>query len=222
MPPEYFCQPHRVFPTAVVLTGYPGVAEALYKKLKYPAVEASLVRGGQAQPMILVMLRPTVAPPRDTECMKRAARAADRDLLRPFFAQDLRAALLGHYRIGAGVGSWGVIGDSTGGYCALKLALEDPADYSAGVGLSADYAAPKDPTTDDLFGGSEKVRLANNLSWRLQHLPQAPVSLDRGSPARSILPGFPVPQLPLLTPEVTARVSQSHRHLPAAGPTPRC
>ncbi|MBY8878893.1 alpha/beta hydrolase [Actinacidiphila acidipaludis] len=173
LPPEYFRQPQRVFPATVVLTGYPGIAESLYKKLKYPAIEASLVHKGQAQPMVLVMLRPTVAPPRDTECMN----VPHGPQTETFFAQDLRAGLLGHYRIGAGAGSWGVIGDSTGGYCALKLALEDPGSYSAAVGLSADYAAPKDPTTGDLFGGSTKVREDNNLSWRLQHLPQPPVSL---------------------------------------------
>jgi S-formylglutathione hydrolase FrmB len=94
-----------------------------------------------------------------------------------FFAKDLRAALLTHYRIGPGAGSWGLIGDSTGGYCALKLTLEDPQDYSAAVGLSADYAAPKDPTTGDLFGGSKAVRQANDLAWRLQHLPRPPVNL---------------------------------------------
>ncbi|SEN05522.1 alpha/beta hydrolase [Actinacidiphila rubida] len=173
LPPEYFRQPQRVFPAAVVLTGYPGVAEALYKKMKYPATAASLVHAGKAQPMVLVMLRPTVTPPRDTECMN-VPRGPQTET---FFAQDLRAGILAHYRVSAGPGGWGLIGDSTGGYCALKLALEDPNAYSAGAGLSADYAAPKDPTTGDLFGGSPRVREDNNLGWRLQHLPQPPVSL---------------------------------------------
>ncbi|MFI1097444.1 alpha/beta hydrolase [Streptomyces sp. NPDC020917] len=173
LPPEYFREPQRVFPAAVVLTGYPGVAEALYKKMKYPSIEASLVHGGRAQPMVLVMLRPTVAPPRDTECMN----VPHGPQTETFFAKDLRAGILAHYRVGAGAASWGIIGDSTGGYCALKLAMEDPKAYSAAVGLSADYAAPKDATTGDLFGGSTRVREENNLPWRLQHLPQPPVSL---------------------------------------------
>jgi enterochelin esterase-like enzyme len=173
LPPEYFREPQRVFPASVVLTGYPGVAEALYKKMKYPSIAASLVREGRSQPMVLVMLRPTVVAPRDTECMN----VPHGPQTETFFAKDLRAGILAHYRVGAGAASWGVIGDSTGGYCALKLALEDPKDYSAGVGLSADYAAPKDATTGDLFGGSARVRQENNLDWRLQHLPQPPVSL---------------------------------------------
>ncbi len=173
LPPEYFREPQRVFPATLVLTGYPGIAESLYKHLKYPTIAAQQVRRGQAQPMILVMMRPTVAPPRDTECMN----VPGGPQTETFFAKDLRAAMLAHYRIGRGGGSWGVIGDSTGGYCALKLTLEDPQDFSAGVGLSPDYAAPKDPTTGDLFGGSKAVRRENDLAWRLQHLPQPPVNL---------------------------------------------
>lgn len=58
--------------------------------------------------------------------------------------------------VGAGAdggkpGSWGVVGDSTGGYCALKLAMHHPRIYAAGAGLSPYCAAPSDPTTGDLF-----------------------------------------------------------------------
>lgn len=173
LPPEYFRQPRRSFPAALVLTGYPGSAEALFKKMRYPEIAARQVRHGQARPMILVMLRPTVAPPRDTECMN----VPHGPQTETFFATDLRRALLARYRIGPTAASWGVMGDSTGGYCALKLALEDPRDFSAAVALSADYAAPKDATTGDLFGGSPAVRRANDLLWRLRSLPQPRVSL---------------------------------------------
>ncbi|MBM9505219.1 alpha/beta hydrolase [Actinacidiphila acididurans] len=173
LPPQYFQQPQRRFPAAVVLTGYPGTAEALFKKMHYPEVAAGQVRGGRAQPMVLVMLRPTVVPPRDTECMN-VPRGPQTET---FFATDLRAALSARYRIGATGASWGVIGDSTGGYCALKLALQEPQDFSTAVALSGDYAAPKDATTGDLFGGSKAVREQNDLVWRLRNLPQPKVSL---------------------------------------------
>ncbi|WP_328914070.1 MULTISPECIES: alpha/beta hydrolase [unclassified Streptomyces] len=173
LPPEYFTQPHRVFPAAVVLTGYPGTAESLYRRLKYPSVATSQVRQGIEQPMVLIMMRPTVVPPRDTECVD----VPGGPRTETYFAKDLPAAIRSHYRVGSGPGSWGIIGDSTGGYCALKLALQDPGSYSAAVALSADYVCPEDRTTGDLFGGSAAVRRANNLPWRLTHLPQPPVSL---------------------------------------------
>ncbi|MEU1008104.1 MULTISPECIES: alpha/beta hydrolase-fold protein [unclassified Streptomyces] len=167
LPPEYF-QPQyrtRTFPTAVVLTGYPGTARSLVDKLNYPSTAQRLAKDGRMQPMILVMLRPTVAPPRDTECVD----VPGGPQAETFFAKDLPDAVLTHYRAGKRPGSWGVIGDSTGGYCALKLAMHHPNVYAAGAGLSPYYKAPIDPTTGDLFHGDKKLQNRADLFWLLQH-----------------------------------------------------
>jgi S-formylglutathione hydrolase FrmB len=175
LPPEYF-QPRyrtRTFPAAVVLTGYPGTAEALVTKLNYPRTASRLAKDGRMQPMILVMLRPTVAPPRDTECVDIPGGPQTET----FFAKDLPDAVLAHYRVGRKPGSWGIIGDSTGGYCALKLALHHPEVYAAGAGLSPYYTAPIDPTTGDLFHGDKELRNRANLWWYLKHMPAPDTSL---------------------------------------------
>jgi enterochelin esterase-like enzyme len=175
LPPEYF-QPGyrtRTFPAAVVLTGYPGTAAALVDKLDYPSTVLRLAKDGRMQPMILVMLRPTVAPPRDTECVD----IPDGPQTESFFAKDLPEAVTDHYRVGRKPGSWGIIGDSTGGYCALKLAMHHPRVYAAGAGLSAYYDAPVDPTTGDLFHGDKGLRDRANLWWCLKHMPAPRTSL---------------------------------------------
>ncbi|WP_328872967.1 alpha/beta hydrolase-fold protein [Streptomyces sp. NBC_00287] len=175
LPPEYF-QPRfrtRAFPAAVVLTGYPGTAKALVDKLDYPRTALRLAKDGKAQPMILVMMRPTVAPPRDTECVD----VPGGPQTETFFAEDLPEAVSAHYRVGREPGGWGVVGDSTGGYCALKLAMHHPEVYAAGAGLSAYYDAPLDPTTGDLFHGDEELRDRANLWWCLKHLPAPDTSL---------------------------------------------
>ncbi|MFF9771392.1 alpha/beta hydrolase [Streptomyces sp. NPDC053086] len=167
LPPEYF-QPQyrtRTFPVAVVLTGYPGTAKSLVDKLNYPSTAQRLAKDGRMQPMILVMLRPTVAPPRDTECVD----VPGGPQAETFFAKDLPDAVLSHYRAGKQPGSWGVVGDSTGGYCALKLAMHHPNVYTAGAGLSPYYKAPIDPTTGDLFHDDEKLRNRADLWWLLDH-----------------------------------------------------
>ncbi|MGW7256169.1 alpha/beta hydrolase [Streptomyces sp. NPDC054834] len=167
LPPEYF-QPQyrtRTFPASVVLTGYPGTAQALVDKLRYPRTAQELAKNGRMQPMILIMLRPTVAPPRDTECMDIPGGPQTET----FFAKDLPDAVLAHYRVGKKPGSWGIIGDSTGGYCALKLAMHHPGVYAAGAGLSPYYKAPTDPTTGDLFHGDRKLRNRSDLRWFLKH-----------------------------------------------------
>jgi S-formylglutathione hydrolase FrmB len=125
------------------------------------------------RPMILVMLRPTVAPPRDTECVDIPGGPQTES----FFAKDLPDAVGRHYRVGGKPGSWGIIGDSTGGYCALKLAMHHPRVYAAGAGLSAYYRAPIDPTTGDLFHGDKTLRNRADLFWYLKNMPAPDTSL---------------------------------------------
>lgn len=175
LPPEYFRAEHRTrdFPASVVLTGYPGTARALVDKLRYPRTALESAREGRARPMILVMLRPTVAPPRDTECVD----VPKGPQTETFFAKDLPEAVSAHYRVAGGRGAWGVIGNSTGGYCALKLAMHHPEVFGAGAGLSAYYKAPIDPTTGDLFQGNEERKNEADLWWLLKHRPAPGTSL---------------------------------------------
>ncbi|MBT2369040.1 esterase [Streptomyces sp. ISL-10] len=170
LPPEYFQEKyrHRTFPAAVVLTGYPGTAENLLKGLKYPSTAHRLAGEGRIQPMVLVMLRPTVAPPRDTECVD----VPGGPKAETFFATDLPKAVSETYRVGTAPRNWGFIGNSTGGYCALKIALHHPGRFAAGAGLSAYYKAAEDPTTGDLFHGDQRARQRADLLWSLDHLPQ--------------------------------------------------
>ncbi|MFD4507458.1 alpha/beta hydrolase [Streptomyces sp. NPDC058457] len=175
LPPEYF-QPQyrtRTFPVVVVLSGYPGTARALVDKLHYPRTEQHLVRAGRMRPTILVMLRPTVAPPRDTECVD-VPRGPQTET---FFARDLPDAVRAHYRAAGKPGGWGIVGDSTGGYCALKLAMHHPDVYAAGAGLSPSYKAPIDATTGDLFQGDRNLRNRADLWWFLRHEPAPDTSL---------------------------------------------
>ncbi|MEU6481130.1 alpha/beta hydrolase-fold protein [Streptomyces sp. NPDC047017] len=175
LPPEYF-QPQyrtRTFPASVVLTGYPGTAQALISKLDYPRTAQDLAKKGRMQPMILVMLRPTVAPPRDTECVDVPGGPQSET----FFGKDLPDAVSGHYRVAKKPGGWGIIGDSTGGYCALKIAMHHPSVYGAGVGLSPYYKAAIDPTTGDLFQGNKNLKNRADLSWSIKHEPAPDTSL---------------------------------------------
>ncbi|GGU79371.1 esterase [Streptomyces litmocidini] len=175
LPPEYF-QPQyakRTFPASVVLTGYPGMAENLLKGLNYPKTAYLQAKAGRMQPMILVMLRPTVAPPRDTECVD----VPGGPQTETFFAQDLPKAVSETYRVGKRARNWGFMGNSTGGYCALKMALHHPDRFMAGVGFSAYYRAAEDVTTGDLFHGDDGLRKRGDLLWSLDHRPRGETSL---------------------------------------------
>ncbi|APE22366.1 MULTISPECIES: alpha/beta hydrolase [Streptomyces] len=174
LPPEYFQERYakRTFPASVVLTGYPGTAENLIKGLKYPRTAYLQAKEGRMQPMILVMLRPTVAPPRDTECVD----VPGGPQTETFFADDLPKAVSESYRVGTKPRNWGFMGNSTGGYCALKIALHHPDRFAAGAGFSAYYRAAEDVTTGDLFHGNDGLRKRGDLLWSLDHRPQGPTS----------------------------------------------
>jgi enterochelin esterase-like enzyme len=173
LPPQYFqaAYAHTTFPAAEVMTGYPGHEQALVARLHYPGVLLQEVQAGRARPMVLVMLRPTVAPPRDTECTD--VPAGPQALT--YLAQDVPAAVRTLARVRP-LG-WGAVGDSTGGYCAVKLAMTRSDVFTSAVSLSGYFATLHDATTGDLWGGSEVVREQNDLQWRLTHLPAPPVSL---------------------------------------------
>ncbi|MDG4859170.1 alpha/beta hydrolase-fold protein [Streptomyces sp. T-3] len=169
LPPEYFRPSHakQTFPASIVLTGYPGNAKSLIRALKYPTTAHGLAAQGKMQPMILVMMRSTVAPPRDTEC----ADIPGGPQAETFFADDVPQAMADAYRVGKHARNWGVIGNSTGGYCALKLGLHHADRFTASAGLSPYYKAAEDRSTGDLFRGDQNLRNRANLLWSLDHVP---------------------------------------------------
>ncbi|MGA8978985.1 MAG: alpha/beta hydrolase-fold protein [Pedococcus sp.] len=173
LPPEYFrpASAHRTFPAVEVMTGYPGVVANLVQRQHYPDVLLAELAQRRAGPMVLVMLRPTVAPPRDTECTD----VPGGPQALTYLSQDVPAAVESAYRVRP-LG-WGAMGDSTGGYCAVKLAMARSDVFTSAVSLSGYYHTLRDATTGDLWGGSSVVRDLNSPEWLLAHQPAPPISV---------------------------------------------
>ncbi|RKE20602.1 esterase family protein [Streptomyces sp. TLI_171] len=170
LPPEYFNQRYarERFPVLLALAGYPGPSLHLVEGLRLPHTAADLQRDGQLAPTVIVMARPTVAPPRNTECVD----VPGGPRAETWFAQDVPAALRSAYRVGRSAGSWGVFGYSTGGSCALRLGMRHPEVFGSAAGLHADYTVPNDRWTDgDLFRGDRAAAQQCDLNWRLKNLP---------------------------------------------------
>lgn len=177
LPPQYFrrADASRYFPGVEVFTGYPGIDQYLVSRLKYPHVLRDLVAEHRAAPAVLVMMRPAVTFPRDTECTDVPGGPS----AETFFATDVPAQVEATYRVLTS--GWGAIGDSTGGYCATKLAMLDPGTFGAAAEMSGYFFALHDDTTGDLWGGSSAIRDLNDLAWRIRHLPAPPVDLLEGT-----------------------------------------
>ncbi|MFF4735524.1 alpha/beta hydrolase [Streptomyces sp. NPDC001262] len=178
LPPQYFqkqYERHR-FPVMVVISGYPGGIMNLAQHLQVPQTAGTLLAQNKMQPTIIVMVRPTIAPPRDTECVD----VPDGPQAETFFTKDLPDALKSTYRVGNDPSAWGVLGYSSGGTCALELAMRQPDVYPAAAALSGDYKVGSDPTTGKLFGSgpdAKQRQREHDLIWRLENMPVPRVSV---------------------------------------------
>ncbi|MFD0569151.1 alpha/beta hydrolase [Kitasatospora gansuensis] len=175
LPPQYFQAEYadRKFPALIVLTGFPGDAKNLITRLNYPGAALGLIASGRMQPTVLVLMRPSPALPADSECEDIPGGVRSET----YFAKDVPRVLAASYRISTGPKAWGMIGNSTGGYCALKLTMRHPEVFPAGVSVSGYYRAAEDVSTGDLFKGSEQRRNEADLMWRLRSLPGPPVAV---------------------------------------------
>ena len=174
LPPEYFQPAYAAtrFHVVLVFTGYPNDPLNLMKLFHLPEIAARLQAAGQIGPTIYVMVNPSVALPRDTECTNIPAGLQ----VATFFGRDVPLAVDRTFRTSDRSG-WGTIGYSTGATCAVKVAMLYPSQYTAAVGLSGYYVAIKDRTTGNLYGGSTAYQNENDMEWRLRHLPAPPVSV---------------------------------------------
>ncbi len=175
LPPQYF-QPayaHARFPVVLALTGYPGSSWSIVKRLKLPGSQETLVQAGKITPAVDVMMNASVAMPRDTECTNIPSGPQ----VETFFGVDVPDAMERMFRVQSGPSGWAAIGYSTGGFCAVKLAMMYPHQFSTAVSLAGYYQALEDNTTGNLYGSSPGYRAENSPDWRLQHLPAPPVSV---------------------------------------------
>jgi S-formylglutathione hydrolase FrmB len=177
LPPQYFQKQFakRHFPVLYDFTGYPGVPEQLVTRLKVPATAAKEMNAGLVQPMVIVMMRPspTSVMPRDTECTD----VPGGPQVLSFYTQDVAEAIMSTYRVATSYRGWGALGDSTGGYCAIKLAMKASDRFTAAVSMAGYFYPRQDWQTGDLYGKSKQVKSDNSLIWRLQHLPPPPISV---------------------------------------------
>ncbi|MFB6891921.1 alpha/beta hydrolase [Kitasatospora sp. NPDC056327] len=176
LPPEYFDPRLGLtrFPVLLAVAGFPGTTLNLMKDLPVIQTAAELQRTGKMQPAIVVLARPSVAAPRNTECVD----VTGGPRTETWFTKDVPEALRSAYRTGRSPASWGVFGYSTGGSCALRLAMRSPTVFATAGGLHADFKVNEDQFTGgSLFGGDRALAEQSDLTWRLQNLPAPPLSM---------------------------------------------
>jgi Putative esterase len=164
-----------------------------------PAVKLALtayreIAAGRAAPAVYVMLPATVGAG-DQACLD----VPGGPQAGAFFSQDLPAVLQAAYRVPGGPAGWGLLGDSSGGYCAVMLVMTHSDRFAVAAAPAAAYQVPPGvPEATDsavtspggsvthrarrmpvpwLFGGSPVLQHEANLIGRLRMRPAPPVTV---------------------------------------------
>jgi hypothetical protein len=182
LPPQYFRggAAGRTFGVVIIISDRVGTAGDPYGAVPVALTAARQIETGRAQPAIYVMLAPAVAGGRDRGCLDvpGGPQAAT------FFSQDLPAAIRAAYPVSAGPEGWAAVGDASGGYCALSLAMAHSDRFAVAAAPLAPYGLPPGMTGTRpdspgwwLSGGSTAIRNQDDLTWRLRYMPPQPVTM---------------------------------------------
>ena len=175
LPAAYFdpAQAQVRFPVVEVLSGSPGSPAQTLHLLHLAETLDTSIAEHRAAPMIVVVPDTNGSAVRDRECVDAAGGGTPDET---YLTADVQTFVGQRFRVQAPGRGWALLGTSTGGYCAVNLALRHPEAYAVAASLSGYFHALTDVTTGDLFRGPA-LRQANDPTWRVQHLPLPPVAL---------------------------------------------
>lgn len=160
LPAAYFdpARAHERFPVVQLQSGFPGTPSTWLRRMGVDRIVAGLTADGRMPPTIVVIPEQNPVEGRDSECVDAVggARAAT------YLAVDVPTAVAANFRTAEGPSRWGILGYSTGGFCAANLAMRHPDRFGAAASLSGYYTAITDMTTGDLYKGDAAVRRANS------------------------------------------------------------
>lgn len=122
------------------------------------------IAAGRIPPVIAAL--PTTYEHQSSECVD--AVRGERD--ETFLAVDVPADVEARFPVVPGR-SFAAFGYSTGGFCAVNLALHPPDRYAAAASLSGYFTAGTAPGTSRLHPGNRTALLRNSPLWWVSHRP---------------------------------------------------
>ncbi|KNB49202.1 alpha/beta hydrolase [Streptomyces caatingaensis] len=159
-PPQYDEPRYRrtAFPVVMLLHGVPGSPQSWTEQGRMPRAYRKLLAEGTTRPFILAV--PVINPGgRDTDCSDAGGRN-----VATWLSQDVPDLVRRHFRAAPQPKSWGLLGISTGGFCAAKLPLQFPRVFAAGAALDPD------PLNGDGGALTDPVlRERNSPTWLVAH-----------------------------------------------------
>jgi enterochelin esterase-like enzyme len=160
LPAAYFSRraDNVEFPVIEFLSGSPGDPAGELRNLRIAQYLDEEIHAHRMPPTVAVIPSTNPSALQDDECVDAVKGQADDTYL----TTDIRADLLRDFRVLSGRQDWSLLGYSTGGYCAVNLAVRHPGYYSSAVSFSGYFYPITDYTTGDLYHGDRQVKDANS------------------------------------------------------------
>ncbi len=173
VPDAYFdpSQPTRRFPVVELLAGYPGRIENWQQQGHFVPVLDRLMAEGRIPPTIFVSVTQNPVPNRDSECVDAVGGAR----AETYLSLDVPEALAANLRVATNRADWSLMGYSTGGYCAVDIALRHPDRFAAAISLDGYFAPAIDATTGDLFRGRWDIQRSYTPAITIREWRNAPL-----------------------------------------------
>jgi S-formylglutathione hydrolase FrmB len=165
--PAGYDRTQRKYPVVELISGWRKSPDSWLQNFHVLEAMAAAERRGTLGPVITVIPTLNVAMPRDVECTN----VPHGPQAEAWLTTDVRNLVLSQYRALPAARNWGLMGYSSGGYCAAKMLLHRPQWYGAAVSIGGYFDAVQDSTTGDLWGGSQARRDANSPLWLVTHRP---------------------------------------------------
>lgn len=172
-PPQYAAKRRDRFPVLELLHGVPDSPGGWMLAMHVAAHLMAAIATGKVHPYILVV--PEITPfgdrsaPWDNQECSNVPGDAD---VATWITHDVRGMVLKYFRAVSAADGWGLMGYSTGGFCAAKLVLQYPGLYHAAVSLSGYYTPESRLLTYD-----RTLARQNSPLWMIGHDRTPAVSL---------------------------------------------
>lgn len=158
LPPQYHDPRYRNlrFPVIELLHGYPGNPGSWISALKVTDIVDRMISTRQMGPVVLVIPTTYQAGRGPQECLDSRSGQDD-----TYLSRDVPADVLARYRVARDPAQWGLMGLSSGGYCAVNLALRHRTEFGAAVALDG-YFQPTDGPAAKVLGYNPRLERAND------------------------------------------------------------
>jgi Putative esterase len=156
LPPQYSDPAYRniQFPVLELFHGYPGAPSDWIYALHLTTIVDREIALRRLGPMVIVM--PAISHGGGAqECLD-----STRGLDGTFLTTDVRTDILKNFRASGDPAQWGLLGFSSGGYCATNLAMRNRTMFGSAASLDGYYQATAGPAASIL--GNDPAQLAAN------------------------------------------------------------